>query len=249
MVTGITGLPVLGMKGSPKKFKGSYAEVARFLQHYEWLCAQLNIVTAEDQVENVMQYCARSVRQFMESLSAYVTPDWNAFKRDVLTFYDADRDKRQYKVKDLEALVKESHRKPTIKNLGAWWEYSRNFLTVAGWLVNCGRISEVEQSLYFWKGVPRAFRQDLEPCLLAADPNHDMFIPFSMSSIRMKAKTILQCNRFHQDQLPSEDEDSSDDSDDADSDDDSSDSEDSSSAEETHRQKCKDKKKKQSMKK
>ncbi|GBE78077.1 hypothetical protein SCP_0109590 [Sparassis crispa] len=90
MVTGVTGLPVLGMKGSPKKFKGCYAEVARFLQHYEQLCTQLNIVTAEDQVENITQYCAQSVHQFMESLPAYVTPDWNAFKRDVLTFYNAD---------------------------------------------------------------------------------------------------------------------------------------------------------------
>ena len=124
---------------------------------------------------------------------------WSTFKEDILKYFDADRDDKKYKVRHLESYIVEARRKATIKTLGAWQEYARSFLTISGWLQTKGHISQDEEALYFWKGIPKAFRQILEPRLLANDPLHDMAKPFPMSDVSKKAEAILQRNRFDSD--------------------------------------------------
>ncbi|EED81348.1 predicted protein [Postia placenta Mad-698-R] len=116
-----------------------------------------------------------------------------------------------------------------VKSLGAWREYTRGFLTISGWLRRNQRITTDEEALYFWKGIPRLFRQLLEPRLLTAQPNHDLSKPFVMSDVNSKAEALLQRNRFDTDRLPSDDEDSDDESSASESDSDSNDSSDSES--------------------
>lgn len=209
--TGVAALPTIGSKSAPKKFTGKYTEVKPFVQHYERLCVRLSIDQDHDRIENITQYCSRKVRQFLESLLSYaaVPASWAAFKSDILKYFDADRDDKRYKVKNLETYVKDSRQKSTVKSLGVWREYTRGFLTISGWLKNNERITADEQALYFWKGIPRSFRQILEPRLLAANPMHDLSKPFDMSEITKTAEAILQRNRFDADRLPSDDEDES----------------------------------------
>ncbi|KAH9830316.1 uncharacterized protein C8Q71DRAFT_862606 [Rhodofomes roseus] len=229
--TGVAGLPMPGSKCAPRKFKGRYSEVKSFLQHYERICTKLGIINAKDLIDNVTQYCSRQVRQFIESLPSFEAkdPNWETLKKDVLTYFDADRDDKKYKVRHLESYVLEARKKSTIKTLGAWREYTRKFLTISGWLKKNGRISVDEEALYFWKGIPRKFRQTLEPRLLASKPTYDLSKPFSMTEVNQKAEALLQRNRFDADRLPSDDEDDSDEE--SDSDDSSSDSSDDSSSE------------------
>ncbi|EPT00031.1 hypothetical protein FOMPIDRAFT_1123326, partial [Fomitopsis schrenkii] len=124
-----------------------------------------------------------------------------------------DRDDKKYKVKNLEAYVLQSRKKSTVKSLGTWRKYTRNFLTISGWLKKNERISQDEENLYFWKGIPRAFRTILEPRLLASQPTYDLSKPFAMAQVNTKAEALLQRNRFDADRLPSDDESSDDDSD------------------------------------
>lgn len=251
--TGVAALPIPGTKSAPKKFTGKYAEVRRFIQHYERLCDKLSITDHREKISNITQYCARKVRQFIEGLPSYnaTVPNWDTFKSDVLKFFDADKDDKRYKVKNLEAYVKESRKKSTIKSLGVWREYIRHFLTISGWLKKNGHISADEEALYFWKGIPRSFRQILEPRLLAAQPNYDLSKPFDMTEIYSKAEALLQRNRFDADRLPSDDEEDSDDesdSEDSDGDGNSSDSESDSDVGSRKKKQDKDKKKKKTKK-
>ena len=214
-VLSVVDMPIPGSRHAPKKFKGKYTEVKPFLQHYERLCQKLSITSDQERIENIAQYCSRKVRQFLESLTSEGAQPakWDTFKADILKYFDADRDDKKYKVKNLEAYVLQSRKKATVKSLGTWREYTRNFLTISGWLKKNGRISQDEENLYFWKGIPRAFRTVLEPRLLASQPTYDLSKPFAMAQVNTKAEALLQRNRFDADRLPSDDESSSDDSD------------------------------------
>ncbi|EED80363.1 predicted protein [Postia placenta Mad-698-R] len=140
-----------------------------------------------------------ALKKFTEKLASLLK---NVFKSDVLKYFDADRNDKRYKVKNLETYVKDSRSKSSVKSLGAWREYTRGFLTISGWLRRNQRITTDEEALYFWKGIPRLFRQLLEPRLLTAQPNHDLSKPFVMSDVNSKAEALLQRNRFDADRLP-----------------------------------------------
>ncbi|EKM48326.1 uncharacterized protein PHACADRAFT_109112, partial [Phanerochaete carnosa HHB-10118-sp] len=147
--TGPNSLPIIGHKGAPKKFTGKFNEVKLFLQHYERLCAQKNITLDEEKVENITQYCSRHVREFMEGLPSYTSRNWTAFSKDILKFYDAEKDTRRYKYTDLENYVQKSRGASTFKDLAAWKKYNREFIRIAGWLLSNGKITQTELNLYF----------------------------------------------------------------------------------------------------
>ena len=69
--TGSNNLPSPGTKGAPKKFTGDYSEVNKFIEAYERVCRQNKVSTDQDKVENITQYCSRSVHQFIEGLQSY----------------------------------------------------------------------------------------------------------------------------------------------------------------------------------
>ena len=163
---GVTDLPIIGTKGAPKKFKGKSSEVEILLRHMDRLYAKYNVTDDKDKVESITQYCSRSVRQFMEGLSSYITPNWAQFSKDLKKFYEADKDTRRYKVRDLENYIIESRSHGAFTSLASWMKYNRGFISIAGWLVQHQKITTKERAIYFWKGIPRAFRERLEVRLL-----------------------------------------------------------------------------------
>ena len=242
---GVTDLPIIGTKGAPKKFKGKSSEVEILLRHMDRLYAKYNVTDDKDKVESITQYCSRSVRQFMEGLSSYITPNWTQFSKDLKKFYEADKDTRRYKVRDLENYIIESRSHGAFTSLASWMKYNRGFISIAGWLVQHQKITTKERAIYFWKGIPRAFRERLEVRLLGQDPNHDLNNPFDVSVVTKVAENILKRDRFDNDRLPSDDEDSDSEDSELDSDDSDSDSDD----DEVTARHAKAKKRKSSIKK
>ena len=234
---GAIDLPIEGTKGAPKKFKGRSGEVEHFLQHYEKLCAKHAVTAPQEKIENMTQYCSRQVREFLEGLSSYSAGDWTRFKKDFKEFFNADKDDRRFRVKDLEKYVTEARSKPAMRDLVAWRKYSRGFIRISGWLEQHHKITADENATYFWKGIPRKFRERLEHRLMGQNPTHDISKPFDIERIEKVAKALLQRDRFDRERLPSDDSDDSDDEDS--SDDDSSDDETDESAEEVSHKKKK----------
>ena len=192
---GPNSLPIAGSKAAPRKFKGKYSEVKNFVQHYEKLCALKRVISDKDKIENITQYCSRDVREFLEGLSSYKGNNWVKFSEDILKYYDADRDEKRYKIKDLEAYVKKTRKKPGMKSLEAWKKYDRGFIRIAGWLRAKGKLSEEHQDFYFWKGIPRKFRDALENKLIQLDQDYDYEKPFKGDDVRRQAEKILKRSR------------------------------------------------------
>ena len=130
-------LPFLGTKGAPKKFKGKSCEIDMFIRHYVRMISKYNLATEKEKVENITQYCSKAVRQCMEGLASYNTPDWANFSKDLRKFYEADKDSRRYKVKDLEAFVVTSRAKEPFSGLAAWMKYSRENQATADSMAHC----------------------------------------------------------------------------------------------------------------
>ena len=207
MDTGLASLPFVGHKGAPKKFRGKYNEVTRFLKHYERLCEQKNITKDEEKVLALPQYCSRHVREFMEGLDSYGKKEWANFRRDILKYYDADRDIKRYKVRDLGKYTKHYRKQGTVKDLADWKKYIREYIRIAGWLKTKGKLTEQEDKAYFWAGIPRSFRRKLEDRLLSVDSSHDMEKAFDKDSVNAEAEKLLHRNRFDRELLPSDDSD------------------------------------------
>ena len=243
---GVVDFPLPGQKGAPKKFKGKHSEVLTFLHFYERLCSKHHVVDDDDKVESITQYCSRSVRKFMEALPSYVKKDWSAFVADIKKYYEADKDQRRFKMRDLEKLVKHS-RSRSMNTMAAWIKYGRDFIRVAGWLKSHQNISEFDYNYYFWVGIPESLRSRIESRIMSQKPSHDLANPFDADDVSRAAESLLQRNRFDRDRLLSEPENSHSESETTSS---GSDSEDDSDWESSsYRKKKKEKKKKKKEKK
>jgi hypothetical protein len=226
----ILDLPVLGSKGSPKRFRGDHAKVATFLDHYDQLCTQYNLTSERDRCRAMLRYCNRKVRETIEGLASYRNPDYIQLKSDMLQIYDDEKLRKRFKKKDLDHFLKYS-RKKKIRTLSDFRRYEREFIRIAGWLKGEGKISENDYNNAFWKGLPGSMCHQLEFRLVAKDPMHDMRRAFDVEDVVKAAEKALQRDRFDADRSDAEDESSNDeDSEESSSDDDDDDESDKEDA-------------------
>ena len=67
----VLDMPPSKSKYAPKKFKGSYREVEKFLAHYERLCQKFNVTADKEKCETITQYCSLQVSDVIEGLACY----------------------------------------------------------------------------------------------------------------------------------------------------------------------------------
>ncbi|KIP02205.1 hypothetical protein PHLGIDRAFT_79469, partial [Phlebiopsis gigantea 11061_1 CR5-6] len=199
-------LPLLGAKGAPKKFTGSYSDVDQFLYHYNRLCQKFNVVSDQEKIENISQYCSRSVREVLEGLPAFTGNHWTSFTDDIRKYFEADKEAKRYRINDIEVYVQRT-KKGNMRTLEDWNKYNRGFIRIVGWLKREQRINDREANFYFWKGIPRRFRELLEPRIIIKSPMHNTRDPFTISMVCGAAESLLSRDRFDNERLPSDDED------------------------------------------
>ncbi|KII83146.1 hypothetical protein PLICRDRAFT_77662, partial [Plicaturopsis crispa FD-325 SS-3] len=185
---------------------------------------------------------------FIKALKSYQDHNWPKLREDLLNLYDADLATTTYRQKDLLRFVKESRGK-SLRNLTQWKRYCRRFIRIAGYLKQKSKINEDEYDTYFWAGIPKAFRNNIEARLLTKDPSRDMSKPFGYDDIDKVATAYLQRDKFPTMIIDSDSED--DDTTLSDLSEDTSDSEesDSDSDDERDRRRKKKEKKKTALKK
>ena len=144
----VVDLPLPGTKGAPKKFKGDFSEVDRFLHYYERLCKKFNVTRGDEKVENITQYCSRVVRETMEGLASYEGQDWDKFKADVRKLYEADKDSKRYRTRDLEDYIRQTRKRTKELNMESWIAYTRGFVRIGGWLKRQKKITQAEYDTY-----------------------------------------------------------------------------------------------------
>jgi hypothetical protein len=219
-------MPIPGTKLAPEKFRGDFHKVKEFIQHYERLCTQNNVVLDTEKCDTLLRYCSKREKQTIKNIPSYTAKSWGRLREDILRLYDADLDTRRYKVSDVRNFSKKQKAKK-IRDLAGWKKYCRAFLRIAGSLLRDDKISDKEYATYFWQGIPRALRVRLESRILSRDPVRDLSEPFEVDEIDTAASAVLQRDRFDRalDDSDSEDGDSSDDESSSGSEDESSDSE------------------------
>jgi len=98
-----------------------------------------------------------------------------------------------------------------LKNLSAWREYGRKFITIRGWLLKNNKLSNKEYAMYYWNGIPKSLWVKLENRLLAKDPVQSLANPFGVKEINNTAEVLLQRDQFDMNFAGSDEEDESDD--------------------------------------
>src|SRR5271170_2265882 len=188
-------MPLLGQKGAPTKFRGHYEEVKQFIRHFNQLCKAYGVSDDKDKCERVVDYCSSKVVKLIEALPSYQTNDWTNLETDLLTYYDADLKDTRYIVRDLLALTRHWKVKQ-IKTLTKWRKYVRKFTTVAGWLEAKKKISEGDKASYFWHGINKQLRQNIEIRLITGAKPLDIKSPFPVTEVCKVAERIFERNRF-----------------------------------------------------
>jgi len=219
-------MPIPGTKLAPEKFRGDFHKVKEFIQHYERLCIQNNVVLDLEKCETILRYCSKREKQTIKNIPSFISGSWGRLREDILRLYDADLDTRRYKVKDVRNFSKAQKTKK-IKDLGGWKKYCRAFLRIAGSLLAGGKITDKEYATYFWQGIPRPLRQRIEGRILVRNPTRDLSEPFEVDEMDLAATAILQRDRFDRalDDSDSDEDSSANESSSEDSDDESSESE------------------------
>ena len=201
-------MPLPDTKVAPEKFRGRYTRIRSFLIHYELLLEQHNVHSDKDKCDLIIRYCSRKVTEFIQALTSYGDKKWDKLKEDLLKYYDADLDNKKYRIGDLIKLVKACKEKK-LKNLSAWREYGRKFITIGGWLLKKKKLTDEEYATYYWNGIPKLLRIKLENRLLARDPVRSLATPFKIDEINSAAEALLQRDRFDMNFAGSDEEDES----------------------------------------
>jgi len=191
----VLNMPIPKTKLAPETFRGDYSKVKDFIDHYDRLLIQNNVITHKERCETITRYCGRREKETIQNIPSYATPDWTRLREDILRVYDADRDTKRYTMKDVMSFAKRRQRR-RIPDLAAWKQYVRSFLRIAGSLLKHQRLTNNEHATYFWKGIPRIMRIRLENRLLAAEPDRNLTTPFSVNEINAAAEALLQRDRF-----------------------------------------------------
>ena len=184
-------LPLPGTKGAPKKFKGKHSDVEPFLYFYTKLCQKHEIITDTDKIEGLIHYCSRTVRETLEGLQSFKDKNWNQFKEDIAKYYEAERDKKRFRISDLNKFVEKSE-KQRIRDLADWMKYRRGFVRIAGWLSQKSKITLKEYKTYLWIGIHHRLRDLLEARIMAAKPDHNLEEPFEEATICKAAENLLR---------------------------------------------------------
>ena len=227
----ITSLPVKGGKGAPDTFKGSYRDVEMFLDHFEALCAERNVIKDEHKCKGFLRYCSTTVRETLEGLKSYTNKNYAEFRKEFIYHYDKDREKQRYKLKDLYALVKK-WKERKIKNLQTFKKYHLAYLRVGGWLLKNKKIVDSEHRRWFWAGLHKRFRGRVNTFMRILDPKLDDSEPFDIEKVVDAAKKVYNRERFDEEEMVLYDKGKRADSDTSDDSESSSDSDNESSSSE-----------------
>lgn len=152
----ITSLPVRKGKGAPDTFKGDFRDIEIFLDNFEALCTEKNVIKDEYKCKGLVRYCSREVRETLEGLKSYSDKDYSTFKSDIIYYYDKDRERQRYRMKDIHLLVKKWKEK-RIDNLETFKKYHLKYLKIGGWLLRHKKITEPEHRRWFWGGLHKCF--------------------------------------------------------------------------------------------
>jgi hypothetical protein len=154
------------------------------------MCKAYNVPKDQDKCEQILGCCSEEVVKLIEALPSYKDKDWTRLEKDILCYYDAELRETRYKVHNICSLTQKWRHK-RIKDLTQWKTYLREFMTIAGWLLNKKKIDETQQAAYFWHGIHSGLRDIIEQRLSSKNPQHDITQVFPMLEVINTAEALI----------------------------------------------------------
>ncbi|KIY53529.1 hypothetical protein FISHEDRAFT_5289, partial [Fistulina hepatica ATCC 64428] len=148
-----------------------------------------------DRCRSIIQYVSRKVASYIRGLREYQNDNWDGLKAVLQDTYDVERAQQPYQPRDLVSFTHKSSQ-GRIHNLADWKHYQREYVAIAGSLLNNHTLTEKDYNTYFWIGIPLPLRQILEHLLLIQDPKHDISEPWPAEAIDEQMKSIYNRSRF-----------------------------------------------------
>ncbi|KAJ7494056.1 hypothetical protein FB451DRAFT_1020527 [Mycena latifolia] len=193
----IYDMPIRGTKSAPATFAGHFDEVEHFITHYEKMLIQNNVTNSADQCECILEYCSRSVEDFIRATNAFQDHNWTKLKKTILKYYDAELTRSGRRPEDELNLILKT-RQRSLKTLTQWKNYYRKYLGIAGRLHAKGEISGMQYNRYFWDGMPNSLQMIPENKLTNKYPEHDLTEPFTVEKVSEAAEAYFQRDKFSQ---------------------------------------------------
>lgn len=190
-------MPMPEARTAPSKFRGKASTLASFLLQFESL-ANTHGLSPEDRCRWITEYCSTKVRNTIRGFTNYHLGDWEGLKKDIESAYDIARDTHRYDISTLIHLCRKSssESKRRLTSLNAWKIYVRDYVRIAGSLLQQRQITKNDYEVYFWIGIPAAFQTRLEIIIRNRLPNHDISKPYPVSEVQKAAEDLLHRNRF-----------------------------------------------------
>lgn len=144
------------------------------------------------------RYYNHLVKELLETLTDYITPNFDQLKTELKKIYDFQKVKLRYNKKNLKEFCKTS-RYELFRLLGTVCSHYRQFQKIAGQLKKKNQITEAKYNKVFWESIPRDFRPKVENLILRRDFNHNLSTPFSISQITTALENLFRRDRFDND--------------------------------------------------
>ncbi|KAG2032246.1 hypothetical protein BDR03DRAFT_936046 [Suillus americanus] len=100
--------------------------------------------------------CESITHEFVEGLASFRTPNWSMLK---------------------------NMQNKKIPSLMAWKRYVRGFIRIGGWLEQANKLTNEEYTSYFWEGIYKKLRANIESCLMSSEPDRDLSLAFPVDKV------------------------------------------------------------------
>jgi hypothetical protein len=220
----VSHLPIKKGKHAPQTFKGRFDKINEFFDELEGICNERGVTNPKELCKAVTRYCSRNVVEVIEGLEQYRAGNYEGLKTEIKFIFDSEREEVRYTTADLYQLIRKWKIR-AIKDLPTFKKYYREYQRIAGWLHIREKINDDDFKLWFWAGLHKTFRRNVEARMRLEDRDLDDSKAFGVTAIVEAAQKVFTRKRFENRiklmmERSAEDSDESDEEDDSDVDED-----------------------------
>src|SRR6267154_6619830 len=169
----------------PRELRRYFADLAQCL-------ARSQIVSEQEKKVYASRYVDIDTAELWESLSEFSeqAKSFSDFVQVVYRLYPGSGQERQWLVVDIERLVEERSC-VDIRSLSNFGDYLRSFIVISAFLRRQQQLSEIEESLFFMRGLSRDFRDQILRRLQLKFVDHYPEDPYRFEDICDAAQFVL----------------------------------------------------------
>lgn len=219
----VSHLPIKKGKHAPQTFTGRFDKINEFFEELEGICTERGVTDKAEMCKAVTRFCSRKVVEVIEGLEQYRSKNYDSLKKELKFIFDCEWEDVRYTTADLYQLIRKwkSHK---ISDLPTFKKYYKEYQRIAGWLHIRGKINDDDFKLWFWAGLHKTFRKNVEARMRLEDRSLDDTKAFGVPTIVEAAEKVFTRKRFENKirlmiEKSSEDSDESEDENDSDIDD------------------------------